>query len=84
MNSVDFLEICMENFPYSFREGPRSHGASWAVSTSEVPPYDFLNLYGVFSNYGTYFLRRTAGEGTEGTETKVGATTSTSTTDTNS
>jgi hypothetical protein len=35
-------------------------------------------------NYGTYFPLRTAGEGIEGTETKVGATTSTSTTDTDS
>ena len=34
------------------------------------------------TEYGTYFLLRNAGEGTEGTETKVGATTSTSTADT--
>jgi hypothetical protein len=34
------------------------------------------------SNYGTYFPLRTAGECTKGTETKVGATTSTSTADT--
>jgi hypothetical protein len=35
-------------------------------------------------NYGTYFPLRIAGEGTEATDTKVGATTSTSTTDTDS
>jgi hypothetical protein len=29
------------------REGPRSQGASWAVCGSGVPPYDFLNLYGI-------------------------------------
>jgi hypothetical protein len=28
-------------------EGPRSQGASWGVCGSGVPPYDFLNLYGV-------------------------------------
>jgi hypothetical protein len=38
----------------------------------------------VFENYGTYFLLRTASEGTEGTKTKVVATTSTSTADTDS
>ena len=35
----------------------------------------------IFQNYGTYFLLRSAGEGTEGTETTVGATNSTSTAD---
>jgi hypothetical protein len=29
------------------REGPRSQGASWVVCGSGVPPYDFLNLYGI-------------------------------------
>jgi hypothetical protein len=29
------------------REGPHSQGASWGVCGSGVPPYDFLNLYGV-------------------------------------
>jgi hypothetical protein len=29
------------------REGPRSQGASWGVCGSGVPPYEFLNLYGV-------------------------------------
>jgi hypothetical protein len=38
----------------------------------------------ILQNYGTYFPLPTAGEGTEGTETKVGATTSTSTADTDS
>ena len=32
------------------REGPRSQGASWGVCGSGVPPYDFLNLYGVFGS----------------------------------
>ena len=31
-------------------EGPCSHGASWAVRGSGVPPYDFLNLHGVFNS----------------------------------
>jgi hypothetical protein len=32
------------------REGPRSQDASWGVCGSGVPPYDFLNLYGVFNS----------------------------------
>jgi hypothetical protein len=32
---------------YNLREGPRSQGASRAVCGSGVPPYDFLNLYGI-------------------------------------
>jgi hypothetical protein len=32
------------------REGPCSQGAFWAVCGSGVPPYDFLNLYGVFDS----------------------------------
>jgi hypothetical protein len=32
------------------RECPCSLGASWAVCGSGVPPYDFLNLYGVFNS----------------------------------
>jgi hypothetical protein len=47
-------------------------------STTTLPP-----LW-IFQNYGTYFLLRTADEGTKGIETKVGATTSTSTADTDS
>jgi hypothetical protein len=35
---------------YFLREGPRSQGASWAVCGSGVPPYDFLNFYGVFNS----------------------------------
>jgi hypothetical protein len=34
----------------TLREGPRSQGASWAICGSGVPPYDFLNSYGVFNN----------------------------------
>ena len=32
------------------REGQCSQGASWAVCGSGVPPYEFLNLYGVFDS----------------------------------
>jgi hypothetical protein len=35
---------------YLLREGPCSHGASWAVCGYGVPPYDFLNLYGIFNS----------------------------------
>jgi hypothetical protein len=35
---------------YLLREGPCSHGASWAVCGYRVPPYDFLNLYGIFNS----------------------------------
>jgi hypothetical protein len=38
------------NLVYFLREGPCSHGASWGVCGSGVPPYDFLNLYGVFNS----------------------------------
>jgi hypothetical protein len=31
------------------REGPCSQGASWGVCGSGVPPYDFLNVYGIFN-----------------------------------
>jgi hypothetical protein len=43
------------------REGPRSQGASWGVCGSGVPPYDFLNLYGVFDcRFSISFSRETA------------------------
>jgi hypothetical protein len=47
----------MVNARVSFlREGPCSQGASWAVCGSGVPPYDFLDLYGVFnSGFSTGF-----------------------------
>ena len=32
------------------REGPCNLGASWEVCDSGVPPYDFLNSYGIFNN----------------------------------
>jgi hypothetical protein len=35
---------------YIFGEGPCNQGASWGVCGSGVPPYDFLNLYGIFNN----------------------------------
>jgi hypothetical protein len=31
-------------------EGPCSQGASWVACGSRVPPYDFLNLYGIFNS----------------------------------
>ena len=31
------------------REGPCSQDASWVVCGSGVPPYEFLNLYGIFN-----------------------------------
>ena len=32
------------------REGPCSQGASWVVCGFGVPPYEFLNLYGIFDS----------------------------------
>ena len=46
-NLIAFLKICKVVF---LREGPCSHGASWAICGSGVPPYDLLNLYGVFNS----------------------------------
>jgi hypothetical protein len=34
------------------REGRRSQGVSWAVCGSGAPPYEFLNLDGVFNSAG--------------------------------
>ena len=31
-------------------EGPCSQGTSWVVCGSEAPPYDYLNLYGIFNS----------------------------------
>jgi hypothetical protein len=43
------------------REGPCSQGASWGVRGSEVPPWEFLNLYGIFNRrFSTSFSRETA------------------------
>jgi hypothetical protein len=36
------------NYLYVLRESPCSKGASWGVCGSGVPPYSFLNLYGIF------------------------------------
>ena len=42
------------------REGPCSQGASWAVCGSRVPPYQFLDLHGIFNSR---FLRGMAKNG---------------------
>ena len=39
------------NLTTILREGPRSQGASWGVCGCGLPPYDFLNLYGVFDSW---------------------------------
>jgi hypothetical protein len=46
-------------FSSILRESPCSQGASWVVCGSAVPPYDFLNLYGIFSRRFSigFFLR---------------------------
>jgi hypothetical protein len=64
--------------------GGRKRGFRFACTTMGLPYPPTLVVLWILQNYGTYFPLRTAGEGTEGTETKVGATTSTSTDDTDS